>query len=163
MRARLALAAFLLATPASAAGTGGCGAFKWPIVADIALIETPKWADSGATLTLDAATGLRLKLGPLDQAGFALPPARAPAPSAQNGSVRFEARPGVYQITLTEAAWTDLIQDGAALKPIDFSGVLDCEGARKSLRYELKAGPATLQISNAPGRSIGLAITPPAR
>ncbi|MFC7052267.1 hypothetical protein ACFQI3_06145 [Hansschlegelia quercus] len=161
MRWRLALAAILIATPAAAAETGGCGAFKWPIAADIALLEAANWQDSGATIALDGPVGLRLKLGPLDAAGFALPPERAPATAAQNGSLRFEAKAGTYQVTLSEPAWTDLVQDGAALKPAAFSGVKDCEGARKSLRYELKAGPVTLQISNAPGRSVGVAITPP--
>jgi hypothetical protein len=161
MRWRLALAAVLIATPAAAAETGGCGAFKWPITADIALLEAATWRDSGATIALDGPVGLRLKLGPLDAAGFALPPERAPAPAAQNGSLRFEAKPGTYQFTLTEPAWTDLVQDGASLKPSEFSGVKDCDGARKSLRYDLKAGPAVLQISNAPGRSVGVAITPP--
>jgi hypothetical protein len=161
MRWRLALAAILIATPAAAAETGGCGAFKWAIAPDLALLESPKWVDSGATLDLQKAQGLRVKLGPLDQAGFALPPERAPAPAGQNGSLRFEAKAGIYQITLTEPAWTDLVQDGVLLKPSEFSGVKDCEGARKSLRYDLKAGPAVLQISNAPGRSVGVAITPP--
>ncbi|HVI29700.1 hypothetical protein [Hansschlegelia sp.] len=157
----LILAGALMAAPAGAAQTGGCGAFAWPIAPDLKLLAQPRWVESGASVDVAAPIGLRLGLKDDASADFALPPQRTPAPRSQGGILRFEAKAGVYQITLTEAAWTDLVQDGRALQPTEFSGVLDCEGARKTLRYELSAGPATLQISNAPGRSIGVALTPP--
>ena len=155
------LAGVLLAAPAGAAQTGGCGAFAWPIAADLELLAQPRWVKSGASADVAGPVGFRLELKEDASADFVLPPQRRSAPRSQGGTLRFEARPGVYQITLTETAWTDLVQDGQALPPTEFSGVTDCEGARKTLRYELSAGPATLQISNAPGRSIGLALTPP--
>lgn len=154
-----AVLALMIAAPATAAETGGCGAFKWPVEADIALLAKPQWIDAGATIDASAPVGLRVALK-ADPA-FDMPPERAPAPAAAGGLLRFEAKAGVYQITLSEPAWTDLLQDGRALRPKAFSGVKDCDGARKSLRYDLAAGPAVLQISNAPGRSIGLAVTPP--
>ena len=157
----LVLTGALMAAPAGAAETGGCGAFAWPIASDLKLLAQPRWVESGASVDVAAPTGLRLRLKDGVSADFVLPPQRTPAPRSQGGILRFMARAGVYQITLTEAAWTDLAQDGRAVQPTEFSGVSDCEGARKTLRYELSAGPATLQISNAPGRSIGVALTPP--
>lgn len=163
LRTSLALGlALLAACPALGAESGGCGAFKWPIEADVALLANAGRVESGVSVPAAAPSGMRVTLLDGDAVTFELPPERQPAPMAPGGVVRFEAaRAGVYQITLSEPAWTDVVQNGAMLKPVAFSGVKDCEGARKSLRYELKAGPATIQISNAPGRSIGLAITPP--
>ncbi|MET0314034.1 MAG: hypothetical protein ABW275_06530 [Hansschlegelia sp.] len=155
-----ALAVAIAVSPASAVETGGCGKFKWPVEADIALLANAKNLKSGGRLDVSAPVAVHLVLGPVADAGFDLPPERAPAATAAAGVARFDAQAGVYQVTLTDAAWTDLVQNGRPLKPLGFSGVSDCEGARKSLRYELSAGPATLQVSNSPTRVIGVAISP---
>ena len=38
------------------------------------------------------------------------------------------AKPGTYWITLSEAAWIDVIQDGAARKATAHSGATGCDG-----------------------------------
>ena len=53
-----------------------------------------------------------------------------------------------------------VVQSGASIKSSDFSGQKNCPGVRKSVRFDLAAGPATVQISNAPSASIQLAIAP---
>ena len=45
------------------------------------------------------------------------------------------------------------------LKSVAFSGATGCEGIRKSVKFELKAEPFTIQLSNVPGNSIGVAVS----
>ena len=40
-----------------------------------------------------------------------------------------------------------MVQDGHALKPKAFSGATDCDGIRKTMKYEISASPFVLQIS----------------
>ena len=69
-------------------------------------------------------------------------------------------KPGLYQIALSDEAWLDVVQGGAPIKSAAFSGQKNCPGVRKSVRFDLKAGPATIQISNASAATIDLAIEP---
>ncbi|GLK55005.1 hypothetical protein JOD31_002165 [Methylopila capsulata] len=159
---RLATAVVLLAlaaAPALAAETGGCGAFAWPIEPDKALLAAAPMAESGARLDLPRPAAVRLVLTDAAKAGFELPPGKPAAPSAPAGVLRFEARTGLYQITTTERVWIDAAQAGRLLDEVGFSGVLDCEGARKSVRFQLQDGPATIQISGSPSRTLGIAVT----
>ena len=78
------------------------------------------------------------------------------------GMLAFAApeKPGVYQVTLSSEGWIDLVQDGASLKAADHSGVKDCPGLRKSVRFKVGAAPVALQISGVPADSIKVAIRP---
>jgi hypothetical protein len=53
-----------------------------------------------------------------------------------------------------------VVQDGHFLKPRAFSGATDCEGIRKTMKYELAASPFVLQISGTPEQAISIAILP---
>ena len=53
-----------------------------------------------------------------------------------------------------------MIQDGHALKPKAFSGATDCDGIRKTMKYELSASPFVLQISGAKDNAMSVAILP---
>ncbi len=70
------------------------------------------------------------------------------------------AKPGLYQVTLSSEGWIDLVQEGKALDSADHSGVKNCPGLRKSVRFSVGAAPVTLQISGAPAASIKVAIRP---
>jgi len=155
----LALLAALAAAPALAAETGGCGAFAWPIEPDKALLAAAPMAETGARLDLSRPAAVRLVLTDVAKAGFELPPGKPAAAPAPAGALRFEARTGAYQITTTERVWIDVVQAGKRLDEAGFSGVLDCEGARKSVRFLLQDGPATVQISGSPSRTVGIAVT----
>ena len=63
-------------------------------------------------------------------------------------------------MSLSAPAWIDLVQDGKILKPLAFSGAIDCDGIRKTVKYELGAQPFVLQLSGAPEAAISLAILP---
>jgi hypothetical protein len=53
-----------------------------------------------------------------------------------------------------------VVQDGHFLKPVAFSGATDCEGIRKTMKYELSAQPFVLQVSGAKDNSLSIAILP---
>jgi hypothetical protein len=104
----------------------------------------------------------RLALQPLAQAKLAMPPERAPKDAASFAGARQVAVPaaGLYQVSLSDYAWVDLIQDGRYVKVAAFSGALDCPGLRKIVRFALKAGTAAVQVSGVAGDSIAIAVVP---
>lgn len=162
--ARVSFVALLVAAQvaggaAFAAETGGCGKFAWPIEGDIALLAAAERVESGATIEAAAPKAVRVELTDAAKAGFVVPPSRAPAPDAPGGIVRFEATAGLYQFTMTDRVWIDVVQDGKTLGEAGFSGVLDCDGARKSVRFDLADGPAVVQLSGSPARTTAIAIT----
>jgi hypothetical protein len=53
-----------------------------------------------------------------------------------------------------------VVQDGRNLKPKAFSGATDCDGIRKTMKYELSASPFVLQISGARDNGLSVAILP---
>jgi len=160
MRAAAALVVALLpAFPASAEETGGCGKFKWPIEADMTLIASAGRVASGETVDASGPRAWRVEMVEAEKADFVVAPEKPFPPGAPAGTLKFEAKAGLYQFTTTDRLWIDLVQDGKALPGAGFSGVLDCDGARKSVRFELKDGPALIQFSGSPARTTAISIT----
>lgn len=158
---RLALSALvsLAATPAVAVDAKPCSAFAWDVSADVAALATAEMVPSGSTILPAPAVAVRLLMTGADKAGLALPPEQAQAPAALAGTLRFAARAGAWRVTTTERVWFDVVQDGRPATPLGFTGDPICEGARKSMRFTLRDGPATLQVSGAPSRTVGVAVT----
>jgi hypothetical protein len=160
-----AAAALIVALPslASADEPSGCGAFKWPLErerAALAAQEKPAIANGGA-LAYDSA--MTLKLAPLANAGLPHPPERAPkSPHSYAGrfTLAAPAQPGVYKITLTSDAWIDVIDQGGFLHPKGFSGALACEGARKSVKFDLPARALNVQLSGVKDAEIAVIVSP---
>src|SRR5689334_19199256 len=131
----------------------GCDKFKWDIAPARAALTAPDRTKlgSGSELATLPSTGLTLALATPADAKLPQPPERAPKEGRFAGFANFKAVPkaGVYTISLSEGAWVDVVQGGHALKPKGFSGATDCEGIRKTMKYELAASPFLLQISGA--------------
>ncbi len=91
-----------------------------------------------------------------------MPPQHAPKDGTYAGFARFKSapKPGLYTVSLSAGAWVDLIQDGHALTPGGFSGATNCDGIRKTMKYEIAAGPFVLEISGAKDDSLSVAILP---
>ncbi|MDX8479399.1 hypothetical protein RFN28_13045 [Mesorhizobium sp. VK24D] len=68
---------------------------------------------------------------------------------------------GELQFSLSDEAWIDVVQDGHAVKSAGFSGVKTCPGIRKSVRFKLSAGPATVQLSGAKKADLKVAVLTP--
>jgi hypothetical protein len=162
--ALLATCLLLTAAPALAAEEpSGCDKFKWPIEHERAALTAPdriKLA-SGAELAIPA-TGMTFALVAPAEAKLPSPPERAPKDGTFAGFARFKApaKAGLYTVSLSAGAWIDLVQDGHDLKPKGFSGATDCDGIRKTMKYEISAAPFVLQISGARDNALSVAILP---
>jgi hypothetical protein len=160
----LGLILIALLTPASAADDG-CEKFAWSLARERAwLAASDKMSvPSGATLSAFPKAAIAINLQPAEQVVFELPPERKPRIEKWfGGAIRFPAveRPGIYQLTLSDDAWIDIVQDGRYARSVGSTGRSDCPGLRKSLRLELGATPFTLQVSGVPSDAIVLAISP---
>ena len=166
MRALL-LIAFVLsaAAPAFAAEEpSGCDKFKWGIEHERAALTAPdriKLA-SGGELAALPSTGMTLALQAPADAKLPTPPERAPKEGTFAGFANFKSAPkaGIYTISLSAGGWVDVVKDGHFLKPKAFSGATDCDGIRKTMKYELDAKPFVLQISGTREDSVSIAILP---
>src|SRR6266481_2758846 len=153
MRAIFLVALLLLgAAPAWAAEEpSGCDKFKWPIDRERAALTAADRAKltSGAELAALPATGVTLALRAPNEAKLPSPPERAPKEGTFAGfaSVKSAPKAGLYTISLSAGGWVDVVQDGHFVKPKGFSGATDCDGIRKTMKYELSASPFVLQVS----------------
>ncbi|CAM5294961.1 putative protein OS=Afipia felis OX=1035 GN=BN961_04062 PE=4 SV=1 [Afipia felis] len=163
MRQRLAVAILMLGlAPACAAEPAGCENFKWPVTRERALLTAPNLPNfnSGADASTLPPFAAILKLHPAANAGLPKPSERTQKPGTFAGYLRLGQVPGgVYTVSVSDFAWVDVIQDGNYLKPTAFSGVTGCNGIRKTMRFDLAPGPATVQISGVATNSIHLAVT----
>ncbi|QQO14364.1 hypothetical protein JJB99_34575 [Bradyrhizobium diazoefficiens] len=163
---RKSLLVFLLlgAAPSFAAEEpSGCDKFKWPIERERAALTAPDRARlvSGAEQAALPSSAITLELVAPREAKLPTPPQRAPKDGTFAGFTRIKAaKAGLYTISLSAGTWVDVVQDGHFLKPVAFSGATDCDGIRKTMKYELSAQPFVLQVSDAKDNSLAIAILP---
>ena len=165
MRTALLLALMLLAAvPAWAAEEpSGCDKFKWNIDHERAALTAPDRVKlaSGSELAAVPSTGITLGLTAPAEAKLPTPPERAPKEGTFAGFISVKAiKAGIYTVSMPTGAWLDLVQDGHNLKPKAFSGATDCDGIRKTVKFELSASPFVLQLTGARENSISVAILP---
>jgi hypothetical protein len=159
------VAAALAGAPGLAAADepSGCAAFKRPLDRErAALVDSkkPEVANGGA-LAFDAAA--TLKLAPLADARLQKSPERAPK-SPQSYAGHFElgapAKAGAYKVTISSEGWIDVIDGDHFLHPTGFSGAVGCDGARKSVRFNLPARPLSIQFSGVKTGDIAVIVSP---
>ena len=165
MRAPFLIALLLFAAPAFAAEEpSGCDKFKWPIERERAALTAPDRIElpSGSELAAMPTTGFTLALLAAADAKLPSPPERTPKDGTLAGYALVKTAPkaGLYTISLSAGAWVDVVQEGHVLKPKAFSGATDCEGIRKTMKYELAAHPFVLQVFGAAERAISIANLP---
>ena len=166
MRLPLLIALVWLGTaPAWAAEEpSGCDKFKWGIDRERAALTAPDRVKlaSGGELAALPSTGVTLGLRPPAEAELPSPPERAPKEGTFAGFTSIKAAPkaGIYTISLSAGGWVDVVQDGHFLKPKAFSGATDCDGLRKTVKYDLAASPFVLQISGIKEDAVSVAILP---
>ena len=163
MRRLTFAAAALIALLSPAFADDGCGKFAWPLAREQALFAAADKAsvNAGAVLATIPKTAIVVHLQPGVQAVFAMPPERRPRSERWfGGAIRFLGleKPGIYQVTLSEEAWIDVVQDDRYARSVGSTGRGDCPGLRKSVRLDLGAAPFVLQISGVTSDSIAVAI-----
>ena len=157
--------ALLGAAPAWAAEEpSGCDKFKWGIERERAALTAPDRITlaSGADLVALPAHAVILALRSPAEVKLPTPPERAPKEGTFAGFASIKAVPkaGLYSISLSGGGWVDVVQDGHFLKPKAHSGATDCDGIRKTMKYELSASPFVLQVSGTKEDSVSIAILP---
>ena len=156
----------LLASPAAQAAEepSGCDKFKWNIERERAALTAPDRIAlaSGGELAAPPPTAMTLALRAPAEAKLPTPPERAPKEGTFSGFATFKSLPkaGTYTVSLSAGGWVDLVQDGHPLKPKAFSGATDCEGIRKTMKYEISASPFVLQVSGTRENTVSVAILP---
>ena len=142
----------------------GCDKFKWPIERERAALTAPDRSKlaSGGELTALPSTGVTLALRAPADAKLPTSPERAPKEGTFAGfaSIKNAPKAGLYTISLSSGGWLDVVQDGHFLKPKAFSGATDCDGIRKTVKFELSAAPFVVQVSGTKEDSISIAVLP---
>jgi hypothetical protein len=159
------IALALIASLAPATAEDGCEKFAWPLTRERAAFAATDKATiaTGETLATLPASALVIRLQPGPQASFEIPPERKPRTEQWHGGmVRLPAlaKPGIYQITLSDDAWIDVIQNGRYARSVGSTGRSDCPSVRKSVRLDLDASPVVLQVSGVAPETIALTIGP---
>lgn len=158
------------AIPGVAAGETGCSGFLWPLETErgwMTSADSEKVA-SGTTLAAPPADkAIEIALKPVGDISFPTKPTSTPKPGDKEtfgGVVRFEgnAEPVHYQVTLSANGWIDVVQNDASLEATGHTGSKDCDGLRKSVRFEVAPGPFSIQVSGVRKDSIRIAIRPAA-
>ena len=151
------LAGSLVAGPVAAQDASGCAKFKWPVDRERSAFGTPglQVIEAGKPLPgiMDPAI---VRLKPVAEAGFERPPGRKRKDGTFGVAIWTPplAVSGTYQVTISDDAWIDVIQNGRELRSFGVSAERDCPNVRKSVRFSLGAGQATVQISGAAADSI---------
>ena len=163
LRSGLAVIALIAALGPAVAAADGCEKFAWSLARQREAFAAPDKTTIAAGETLNALpTGaLLIRLQPGAQAAFGMPPERMPRTQAWHGGmVRLPAPPkaGIYQITVSEDAWVDVIQNGRYARSVGSTGRSDCPGVRKSVRLDLDASPIMLQFSGVAPETIAVTI-----
>lgn len=150
----------LAGTNFALAADSGCDAFKWPVAREQALFPAAPAVQSGVALTVGQAVDF--SLAAVDTISFEVPPDREPAAGTFGATASVTVPPdGELQFSLSDEAWIDVVQDGRTVKSAAFSGVKTCPGIRKSVRFKLSAGPATVQLSGAKKPDLKVAVLTP--
>jgi hypothetical protein len=159
------VAVALIAAPglAHAQEGSGCSGFRWPLDHERAALTRADKASlpNGGTLPYDVA--MTLELQPLSAAGLPKAPERAPkSPSAFAGhfALAAPAKPGAYRVTISSEGWVDVLDGGAYLHPAAFTGAKECDGVRKSVKFDLPARPLAVQFSGVPRDQISVIVSP---
>ncbi|MDQ0391526.1 hypothetical protein [Labrys monachus] len=148
------------AWPATA-DEAACATFKWPMAREQAWLQAahPALATGG---TLPVANGaFSLALSPVESVSFGVAPYHKPPAGTFGAAVSTTVEhDGMYQVTLSGEGWIDVVQAGKSIKSAGYSGVKGCPGMRKSVRFDLKAGPATIEVSGVKASAIDVAVGP---
>jgi len=144
-----------------------CAAFSWDVhhERDLFSKEAVDLASGRAlgdapALTPDRLYELELRAQP--EITFAAPPSRTwPAEATYAGMARLTVEAaGVYRFALDQAAWVDVVVNGALLKSRDFQGRPGCSAPHKVVEFALPAEkPVILEFSASVTPSLKVTVT----
>ena len=138
-------------------------------------MKSPRWPP-GTTIRVTSSAGVAAKSASAKTCGggvmWSLDPASrysgheiaARQQTAFGGIVSFDKLPeaGHYQITLSGHGWIDVVQNGKPLEATAHTGAIECEWIRKSVRFEIGAGPFSVQVNGLDKDTVRFTLTPAA-
>ena len=138
----------------------GCDKFKWPVDKEIAALRAPNLQEVKSSAKVSAIPFARtVLLVPSSSASLPKEPERSPKGDTFSGYLPIaDITPGTYSISLSDAAWVDVVEHDQFLKAKAHSGVQGCQGIRKVLQFELTGDPLIIQISGAQTPRLNVAI-----
>jgi hypothetical protein len=148
-----------------AAAEEDCTGFSFPVDTDIAWMSAADSAaiETGAKVPALPAKAVALKLKPTAEVTLPVKSGRkkqAIGGATYSGWFEIASLPkgGLYQISLSREAWIDAVQNGELVQSQSFTGRPACKTVRKSVRYELGAGPVTIQVAGAEAAAVKVTI-----
>ena len=156
----MASIAILLIGPVSAQELVGCDKFKWPVEREMTALRAAHLQQVNSSTKLSAVPFVgTVVLVPSNTANWPKEPERTPKDDTFSGYlVIMGIASGTYSISVSDAAWLDVVEDDHFLKAKADSGVQGCQGIRKVLQFELRGDPLIVQISGAPTPRLNVAI-----
>jgi hypothetical protein len=157
-------AALVVPQHAHADQIANCQGFAWPLATELQWMKAAESeaAASGAKLASPPAKAITLSLKPMSDVSFPVAPTSRHKSHADafGGIVDFDGVPeaGIYQVTLAKKGWVDVVQNGKAIRSAAHTGKKDCDGVRKSVRFEIGPGPFSIELSNFADPSAKFAI-----
>jgi len=155
-----------MACGATYAATPPCESFKWDVSHEHTLfMGTATALNSGASLATAPVIVpdrlYELKLVPQQDTKFMVEPHRRdPADGVDAGLVSLHLNAlGRYRVSSDAAVWIDVIDDGAAVRAIDFQGQKDCAAPHKVVEFEIGALQVLIQVSGSDAATVKLAVT----
>lgn len=162
----LLIAALMSAAIGTAArAEENCGGFKWPVDTEFAWMKAQdtQAVSVGGKLAEVPAKAIELKLDLTSAVKFPVAPGikkQAMAPNSHSGWFTIEkiATPGLYQVSLSQHAWIDIVQNGELIQSTAFTGSKGCKALGKSVRFEIGVGPAVVQVGGVDGDTVKVTI-----
>jgi hypothetical protein len=130
--------ALLIVSLMPALADDGCDKFGWSVARErswFAATNKPAIA-AGAALASIPKDAFVLQLQADTNVAFTMPPERkSKAEHWFGGMIRLPAvaKPRIYQVTLSDEAWIDIVQDGRYVRSIGSTGRSDCPRAAQQL------------------------------
>jgi hypothetical protein len=132
------------------------------------------WAESGIPITAAAspADAARAAIAVSKKYSVTLAPAHTvrmtvetpdidPPPNAHKGLLSVQVpSDGLYWVGVTAGLWIDIIERGTILESTDHGPGPQCASIAKSVQFMLKAGNATIQLSDNRGSTVDLMLAP---
>lgn len=142
-----------------------CSGLAWPLETEVSLMTSSDTValDNGAEIASPPEKAITVTLKPSAEVKMPVPAGvkkKALGSDTYSGwfTLTDLSAPGTYQVTLSREGWIDVAQNGALLQSTGFTGHRDCKAFRKSVRFSLAAGPATVQISGTPAEKVTVVV-----
>lgn len=158
------LATLAVAADPPPAASKDCTGFKFDLQRELALFagKPEQIKAGGAKVSSDRLYAVQLA----PQAGvrFAVAPGKTTVDDGSFAGVvgYTPTRSGLLQITLSEAAWIDVVANGAVVESNAHTGSAACSLLHKSVRFSVTRGiPVQIQISGNTEQELRLTVTEP--